>query len=397
MANGFLDKIKQMADETAARAAASRGVMPTTGETPESGFFDFLTGGDRQKIIAAFLGPQAAGQQSTFNQAAFYDYLRQAQEAGRGIAGQQQGLADILAARARGEGGPSLAELQLQQTLEANRRAAAGALSAAGRGINPALAQRLLLQQQSTLGQQAAGQGAILRAQEQLAAQQALGQQLAGMRGAEQAQFASSGQLGLGQEKLSVETQEAQRQRELDVALANQRAEQERMRLQQAQEESKIKSAQENREAIGEGLIEGGKLAVKAAGAGLFAEGGKVEAKKKMPKAKIIAAHAAAKKAMPSFEKQYGAERGPEVAYATMMKLAKKNKLAEGDLAKLDNEKNDVVPAMLSPGEAVIPRSIMMSPKPAEAAAKFVEALIKNKDKKDAKKEALKVALGKKK
>lgn len=394
MANGFSDRIKQMADEAAARAATNRGVTPTTGQAPEEGFFDFLTGGDRQKIIAAFLGREAAGQQSTFDEAAFYDYLRQAQQAGRGIAGQQQSLADILAARARGEGGPSLAELQLQQTLEANRRAAAGALSAAGRGINPALAQRLLLQQQSTLGQQAAGQGAILRAQEQLAAQQALGQQLGAMRGAEQAQFASAGQLGLGQEKLGVETQEAQTQRELEVAFANQRAEQERMRLQQAQEESKIKSAQENREAIGEALIEGGKLGVKAAA---LAQGGKVEAKKKMPKAKIIAAHAAAKKAMPSFEKQYGSERGPEVAYATMMKLAKKNKLAEGDLAKLDNEKNDVVPAMLSPGEAVIPRSIMMSPKPAEAAAKFVDALIKNKDKKDAKKEALKVALGKKK
>jgi len=391
MANGFGDRIKQLADDVAAR----RALMPTTGQAPEEGTFDFLTGGDRQKIIAALLGPRAAGQQSTFTEAQFYDFLNQAQQAGRGIAGQQQSLADLLAARARGEGGPSLAELQLQQTLEANRRAAAGALSAAGRGINPALAQRLLLQQQSTLGQQAAGQAAILRAQEQLAAQQALGQQLGAMRGAEQAQFTSAGQLGLGQEKLGVETQEAQRQRELEVALANQRAEQERMRLQQAQEESKIQSAQENREAIGEAVTEAAKLGLKAAGVGL-AQGGKVEAKKKMPKAKIIAAHAAAKKAIPEFKKQYG-EKGEGIAYATMMKAAKENKLAEGDLAKLDNEKNDVVPAMLSPGEAVIPRSIMMSPKPAAAAAKFVDALLKNKDKKDAKKEALKVALGKKK
>jgi hypothetical protein len=376
------------------------GLMPATGVQPEKEWYNYLPFVDeknRQEIAAAFLGPEAAGQQSQFQRAGFYDYLRQAAEAGRGIAGQQQSLADILAARARGEGGPSLAEMQLQQTLEQNRRAAAGALAGAGRGINPALAQRLLLQQQSTLGQQAAGQGAILRAQEQLAAQQALGQQLAGMRGAEQAQFGTSGQLGLGQEKLGVETQEAQRQRELEVALANQRAEQERQRLQQQQEESIQGASERQREALGDAAIEAGKFGMQAAKLGLFAEGGKVEAKKKMPKAKIIAAHAAAKKAMPNFQEQYGEEKGKAVAYATMMKMAKKNKLAEGDLAKLDNKKNDVVPAMLSEGEAVIPRSIMMSPKPAQAAAKFVDALIKNKDKKTAKMEALKVALGKKK
>ena len=373
-------------------------LMPTTGEQPEKRFYNYLPffdDLDRQMIAAAFLDQAAAGQQSQFQRAGFYDALAEAQRVGRGIAGQQQSLADILAARARGEG-TSLAELQLQQTLEANRRAAAGALSAAGRGINPALAQRLLLQQQSTLGQQAAGQGAILRAQEQLAAQQALGQQLGTMSGAEQAQFSSAGQLGLGQEKLGVETQEAQRQRELDVALANQRAEQERQRLQQVQEQQIQEASAEQREAAGEAAVEAGKFAAKGAAAGLFAQGGKVEAKKQMPKAKIIAAHAAAKKAIPDFKKQYG-EKGEGIAYATMMKAARENKLAEGDLAKLDNEKNDVVPAMLSPGEAVIPRSIMMSPKPAAAAAKFVDALLKNKDKADAKAQALKVALGKKK
>jgi hypothetical protein len=368
------------------------GLMPTTGSQPEKNvlnylpFFDDL---DRQKIAAAFLGPEAAGQQSTFREQDFYSALAEAQRTGRGIAGQQQSLADVLRARAEGRGGPSLAELQLQQTLEQNRRAAAGAIAGAGRGINPALAQRLLLQQQSTLGQQAAGQGAILRAQEQLAAQQALGQQLGGMRGAEQSLFSSAGQFGLGQEKLNVERQEAQRQRELDVALANQRAEQERQRLQQVQETDVQAGSERQRAAAGEFAVEAGKA--------LLADGGKVEAKKKMPKAKIIAAHAAARKAMPNFQEQYGEDKGKEVAYATMMKMANKNKLAEGDLAKLDNKKNDVVPAMLSEGEAVIPRSIMMSPKPAEAAAKFVDALIKNKDRKTAKLEALKVALGKKK
>ena len=51
---------------------------------------------------------------------------------------------------------------------------------------------------------------------------------------------------------------------------------------------------------------------------------------------------------------------------------------------------------MLSPGEIVIPRSIVNSPNPPAAAAEFVQALLANKDKKSAKIDALKVALRKK-
>lgn len=41
--------------------------------------------------------------------------------------------------------------------------------------------------------------------------------------------------------------------------------------------------------------------------------------------------------------------------------------------------KNDTVPAMLSPGEVVIPRSVMQSKNPSQAAAKFVEAIMKKR------------------
>lgn len=324
--------------------AANAGVTPTTGDTPErrNAFLEFFFGPNRQTPTAAMLGRAAAGEKSTFDEYGFYDALAEAQRTGRGIAGQQQALADILQARAEGRGGPSLAELQLAQSLEANRRAAAGALAGAGRAINPAAAQRLLLQQQSTLGQQAAGQGALLRAQEQLAAQQALGQQLTGMRGAEQAQFASAGQLGLSQEKLGVETQEAQRARELDVALANQRAEQERQRVQAGQEASIASEAAANRRMIGELGVEAGKAIAGAAQGGVI---------------------------------------GKDVKR----------------LDKLDNKKNDVVPAMLSEGEIVVPRSIVASPNAPLAAAKFVEALLAKKDKGDAKMTALKAALASRK
>lgn len=43
---------------------------------------------------------------------------------------------------------------------------------------------------------------------------------------------------------------------------------------------------------------------------------------------------------------------------------------------KGDSLKNDTVPAMLSPGEVVIPRSVMSSQDPASGAAKFVEAVL---------------------
>ena len=47
-----------------------------------------------------------------------------------------------------------------------------------------------------------------------------------------------------------------------------------------------------------------------------FAHGG-------MPKKKVIHAHEVAKKSMPEFEKEYGKEKGKQIAYATAMKNEK--------------------------------------------------------------------------
>lgn len=44
-----------------------------------------------------------------------------------------------------------------------------------------------------------------------------------------------------------------------------------------------------------------------------------------------------------------------------------------------DTTKNDTVPALLSPGEIVIPRSVAQGPDPAKAAAKFVSAIMARK------------------
>ena len=426
--------------------------------------------GDPTDITAYYMDPSAAGTTTGINEADYYSYLQQAANRGTNIYGQQQTLAQALADRAAGRGGPSLAELQLGQSLEQNKRDAAGALAAAGRGINPALAQRILMQQRSQLQGQTAGQAAILRAQEQQAAQTALANQLTNMRGAETTAFGQSATAGLNQEQLRANLIEAQKQREFEVAKQNQLAAQAAAGQAQSQGQFESTQGQKTAGAVGTGLIEGGKIlndynkqqtasAASAASTGAagkaqggivrkYAEGGKVS------KAKVIAAHAAAKKNMGAFKEQYGKEEGKNVAYATMMKLAKENKLADGGtsigdiakvalpalllsrmglppelamaggyaakkgidylsedkkeekmaqggpvkaamgrLEKMDNEKNDTIPAMLSPGEIVIPRSVVAAPNAPVAAAKFVEALLANRDKKDAKKIALKAAL----
>ena len=326
-------KVRNYAQGDAVKPVADTSRNPAgSGDTGIRQYTPFMADVGRQEISAAMLGQDAAGQKSKFNAFDFYGAgAAEAQRAGRNIAGQQQNLANALAERAAGRGGPSVAEIQLGQTLEGNKRAAASALASAGRSINPALATALLSQQRAGLTGEAAGQGALLRAQEQLAAQQALGQQLAGMRGAEGQLYGQAGQLGLGQEKLAVETQEAQTNRLLELAFANQKAEQERQRLQQVQENQAYEQARASR---GQGINFIGNLFSEAAKA-LFYNGGQVPQNYaeggKVSKAKMIASHAA-------------------------MKKAKQNKLADGDIAK-EVPDSDPLPPMDIRSNANIPEA----------------------------------------
>lgn len=96
-----------------------------------------------------------------------------------GVQGQQQDLASVLQAQMAG-GGPNPAQAQFQQNAAQNA-AQAGAAIGSQKGINPALAARLIMQQQASAGQGIAGQAATLQAQQQLSAQQQLQQQQATM------------------------------------------------------------------------------------------------------------------------------------------------------------------------------------------------------------------------
>jgi hypothetical protein len=90
---------------------------------------------------------------------------------------QQQAFVQALQQQMSGQG-PNLAQEQLRQATSANQAMAAG-MAASQKGISPATAARLALQNQAAMQQQAAGQSGTLRAQQQLQTQGLMGQQLA--------------------------------------------------------------------------------------------------------------------------------------------------------------------------------------------------------------------------
>lgn len=121
--------------------------------------------------------------------AAVIDPAQQAQ-----VRGQQMALTGDLQAAARGEG-PSVAQLQLNQATDRNL---AGGVSMANtvRGAGAAAALRQLGAQRGQIGQQAAADSALLRANEIAMNRQLLGQQLAQVRGADIGLATSQAQLG---------------------------------------------------------------------------------------------------------------------------------------------------------------------------------------------------------
>lgn len=215
------------------------------------------------------------------------------------FAGGQQQLANNLFGTLSGHG-PSVAQQQLAQTT--NQNVANAYAMAAANPSNPGAA-RNAANNASSVNQQAAGQGSLLRAQEIQNAQGMLGNVLSSGRGQDINQFQAQNQAAQGWMGQQLQAQMAQQQ------------------------------GQEN--------YESNKLA-SLSGAQSAAIGGKV-----------ISAAGGAAGAM-------GMAGGGFVpGYAT-----------GGDSAA-----NDTVQAMLSPGEIVVPRSIVQSKDAAKKAAAFVEAV----------------------
>lgn len=250
------------------------------------------------------------------------DFVNALQGAGQqGIAGQQQ-LLSMLQSQAAG-GGLNPALDQLNNTTGQNV-ANQAALMASQRGVgqNAGLLARQVGQQGAGIQQQAAGQAALQRAQQTLAAQQMLGQQ-ANQQVGQQGQ--ALGNLNAAQQGLSgqaIQGQQAQNVLSTGINQAN------------AQTNAGIAGA------IGSAAIKG---------AGLMNQGGAVPAANG-PKSRLA---------------QHLSMGGP-VEYKKGGHVAGKAKVSG------DSPKNDTVPAMLSPGEIVVPRSHASDPKKAAAFAAAV-------------------------
>lgn len=264
-----------------------------------------------------------------------------------GAGDQQQALADALRAQAEGRGVPSLAEMQLAQATDRTAKQAAGMIGAQ-RGLSAGTATRLAANAGAAANQEAAGQAAMIRAQEQMQAQAALAQQLAAMRGgdinqqqASQGLFGQAGALRGDQRGQNLQNQLEAQRLNADVARGNQQAAMDAERLaagQAAQDRAAAQADQARTDRILGGVSQAaGAYGARAnttptpkpIGDGLmdvpFAEGGVVPGKARRPG---------------------------------------------------DSPENDTVPAALSPGEIVLPRSITRHRNAPAMAHAFVQALM---------------------
>jgi len=233
------------------------------------------------------------------------------------VGAEQAQLAEALRAQAEGRA-PSLAAMQYAQALEQSQAAAASQIASA-RGLSPAQAQRLMLTQQAGARAGAAAQSAQLRLQEQMAAQAALGNLL----GQRRQQELLGGQLAAGLYGTAggLGTQQALAQAQLDQRTNE--------LLKAAADAERAGNAQLASAILG-AVAAGGQIAVSAA---KKAHGGDIKAREIPGKAKF----------------------------------------------KGDTRSNDTVPALLSPGEIVLPRSIAQAEDAPDKAKQFVSAIKKQK------------------
>lgn len=233
--------------------------------------------------------------------------------------GNQDQLIAALQQQAAGTGGPSPAQQMLSQALSQNQAQAAGTIGSQ-RGINPGLAARMAVNQQANMGQQAAGQGALMRSQEQLNAQGMLGQALQGQRQQDLGQYGQAGQMYMQGNQLN--------------------------QLTGAQNAGFNLGAQQINAGVAQ---QNAGIAAKSWGGLLGGIGGGLS-NMSMPGG----AGASGAAAVP-----------PEAAMA----------LSSGGRVPVDSPQRDTVPAMLSPGEVVLPRSVMQAADAPDRAAEFVRAL----------------------
>lgn len=291
------------------------------------------------------------------------------------ILGQQGDLASQLRAQSMGEG-PNIAALQLKQATDRNAAQAAGQI-ASQRGMNPALAARLIAQNQAAANQQAAGQAGLLRAQQQLAAQG----QLANVYGQQAGQTLQAGSianqnLGINQQALAQQNADIVKARgeadRINAEMAKQRAE---------QSQGVIGGLMSGIGTLGASLLKpaasvatGGASNILSMGSKplmIAYEGGEADPYKKAAEtiSKSVSPEAAS-----AFAKAFKAHGGPIEDFRDGGHVPGKGILPG------DHPENDTVPAMLSPKEVVLPRSVTMADDAPDRAKAFMMALKESKE-----------------
>lgn len=356
-------------------------------------------------------------------QRSFIDALRQNQNQALGSQGL---LFNLLQGQAQGQG-PNPALAQYQHNANQIGAQTAG-LIGAQKGISPALAARLVAQQGGEAKQNAAGQAAVLQAQQQLAAQNALANLSSNQIAQQQGAMNAYTQGALGQQGNLLGIQGSANS--ANAGVASQTARQQGALLggvlggvgsalglahggevpqkfafggdASAPQSNFAKSLQgmggEGMQGLGDGnamnagmsaLIGGvGKLLAPAAPAqvdqnsplGAFAPGNSAPLMGDQYAQNVMNMHGAPSYAAPNYagalmNQQAGMACGGPVingeTYAYQMKPVPGSAQVAGD-----SKANDTVPAKLSPGEVIIPRSVMQSDDPVGHAARFVAAVM---------------------
>lgn len=330
---------------------------------------------------------------------------------------QQQGLANQLQGVASGTG-PNPALAQLNNTTSQNI-ASQNAMMAGqrGSGSNVGMIARQAGQLGANLQQQAVGQGAALAAQQQIAGMTALGSQQNNMAALNNSQL-SNYTNSLNSYATNAQAQQAQTIGALNNYNAQRVNMQGNINSSNAGVSSQMANIQGNSISNLGGAAGAAMLALAHGGMVPrgYADGGEVATTSEGPRsfyAKLLANNTQAAPLNPNNTAPLSVGGGPTAQASANMgdqftKLFKQwgapsalpaeaglGGMGAGDLVggaafaskgafiqgsapvKGDSVANDTVPAMLSPKEIVIPRSITMGKNPGEAAKRFVEAQLK--------------------
>lgn len=351
---------------------------------------------------------------------------------GQGMS-QQNALASQLQAQAMGNG-PNPAAQALHQATNQNIAQSTGMI-ASQKGISPALAARLASENAGRMNQQAAGQAATMQAEQQLGAQSQLGNIYGQIQGQQAQAFQNAGNIYGNMGNQNLQNFQSSGQLANDSALGAQRinaatAAQNTAATQNTNSGILNSIGQALMPSGGGGKAHGGMIQKYADGGQVFGQGGMFGKSNSsagiaqqmladagvpmwqngvtplnlsMPKAPMAAggsetglmaggADAADIGGMATMVAAHGGKvphhlhpiariyhpqmmtKGPAKLKAEGGKVPGKAQVAG------DSERNDTVSTMLSPGEIVLPRSVVNAPDPAAAAAKFVAEHLKKRD-----------------